>query len=84
MSICEDGKHIHCDGDGCRAVTSHPVALRSQLTSADYRVPSVEGWLFINNGISRHFCPSCELKQLNRITHSVRVERLWLNASEKE
>src|SRR5258708_7783790 len=71
MSVREDGKQIRCDGEGCQAVTALPVALRPQLLPPDSGTPAAEGWLFISgNGASRHFCPRCALKQLDRSVDS--------------
>jgi hypothetical protein len=66
MSVSEIGKRILCDGEGCQAVASPPIALRAQLHSPDPELPTAEGWLFITGrGSSRHFCPRCALHSLD-------------------
>ena len=68
MILEEDGKQIHCDGEGCLAVTCLPIALHPQWLPSSYLLPTVAGWLFISsNGVTRHFCPLCAVKQLDRI-----------------
>ena len=65
MSVTEGGKQIVCDGEDCQAVAFLPIALRAQLYSPEMRLPSAEGWLFVNcNSARRHFCPDCTRKQL--------------------
>ena len=84
MSIEADGRRIHCDGEGCHAVTSHPVALRQQLLLPEPGLPTAEGWLFINrNGAIRHFCPLCSLKQLD-FTVTIRLEKPSQGKTEKK
>ncbi len=76
MSVGGEGKQIHCDGEGCHAVTSLPVALRPVLLPLDHKLPTAEGWLFINvNGVSRHFCPLCAPKQLDLIACATCLEK---------
>ncbi len=69
MSLSISEAQLLCDGEGCQAVTSPPIALRSQLLPPDLRQPAGEGWLFLyGSGPTRHLCPRCAEQRLQQIT----------------
>lgn len=70
MSLEAGGRHILCDGEGCHARTTAPVALRPTQAQADQSLPASEGWLYIlKQGTCLYFCPSCARLQLERYQH---------------
>ena len=71
MSVLSDGKVVCCDGHGCRATASLPVALRSTRNDrpgASAETDSISGWLFARGREnSRHFCPDCISRYLPQV-----------------
>lgn len=71
MSLDRNGKHIHCDGDGCEAKACVPV-VRGDSVGGDECLQAVRGWLFVlNDSITWHYCPRCSGQQLPRLRRSV-------------
>jgi len=78
MSLSLNKTQVLCDGVDCQAVTSPPIALRSQLLPPDRRLPTGEGWLFItDNGYPRHYCPRCAEQFLQQITEREAASARW-------
>jgi hypothetical protein len=67
MSLIRQGQSIRCDGKGCQAEASAPVALRSTL-GGERASNTTYGWLFvIRHSGNLHFCPNCALLQIQSV-----------------
>ena len=65
MSLGADGRTIYCDGAGCHATTSVPVALQPVRLPMREAARFAEGWLYIlKRDTVLHYCPLCSKRQI--------------------
>ena len=76
MSMLNDGREVHCDGDGCTAQTGWVIGLHSVSRSERLREETADGWLSVSrNHCARHFCPLCAVSFLNSVSNDLLCEK---------